>query len=425
MLGSASICGFERDERDVAGALWVRYTARAPSVMAADAVRILCSDVCTNALGRALLLADLLADARDVRILGLKNREVWPPSRTFRVPIETLHAEHPRQYPVAARWLRERVHGARVIVHKPLGTSLGLALLAGMRPDSILVDIDDWEVGLLESTVMAGLRGPRRAWKIVSDFVKPGRFNSYVSTWSFDRILKRFPHRTVSNSFLQARFGGHLLPHVRDTNLFDPARVSGERIRARLQMNGRVWVGFIGTPRAHKGLEELIAALAMLSGPNAPGLLIAGADPSDSFAAEIVVRGKAALGGARLRAAGGFDFSELPQWVAAPDIICLPSRDTAAAHGQIPAKLFDALAMAKAVVATRVSDMADILDGCGKIVEPGNVGALARTLDELAQDADLRFQLGKAARTRAVERYSYDAGRRTLERALDRVAPQS
>jgi glycosyltransferase involved in cell wall biosynthesis len=39
--------------------------------------------------------------------------------------------------------------------------------------------------------------------------------------------------------------------------------------------------------------------------------------------------------------------------------------------GQIPAKLFDAMAMAKPIVATDVNDFAGILDGCGLVVKPG------------------------------------------------------
>jgi glycosyltransferase involved in cell wall biosynthesis len=392
--------------------------------MPLGAVRILCSDSSTNALGRVLLLADLLANEADVTILGFRDQApIWAPARGFHVTIEDRRLKQSWQYPAAARWLRGRLGGARIIVHKPLATSLGLALLAGAKPRSILLDIDDWELGLRQSTRMAGLTGAHRALRTVRDLLGPRQLNSYASTWALDRGAGRFPHRTASNSFLQERFGGHLLPHVRDTTKLDPAQVSALDLRSKLRMDGRIWVGFIGTPRAHKGLDELVDALASLAGRDAPGLLLAGADPRDSFSAGIIERARASLGQDRLRTVPSFDFSELPRWAAAPDIICLPSRDTAAAHGQIPAKLFDAMAMAKPIVATRVSDIALILQGCGLVIEPGDVGALAAALDELARDPSKREALGRAARARAIHSYSYEAGRRTLRSALDAVEP--
>lgn len=45
------------------------------------------------------------------------------------------------------------------------------------------------------------------------------------------------------------------------------------------------------------------------------------------------------------------------------------------------------------------------VEGCGRLVPPGDAAALARELETLLDDAPERARLGAAARTRAVERW--------------------
>jgi glycosyltransferase involved in cell wall biosynthesis len=331
---------------------------------------------------------------------------------------------HAGQFASVALWLRTQIAGTRVIVSKPRTTSLGLTLLAGVPASRMLLDIDDWELGFGRPAKTPPLFA--RVAQLASDvrsLIDPVALDSHVAQVVLDRAARHFPHRIVSNTWLEARFGGAVLPHVRDTDFLDPARVVEHSTRTELGLNGRSWVGFIGTPRPHKGLESLIGALGRISDDGAPGLLLAGVDQKDPYVVGLVADARTRLGDARLRVVGQFDFSELPRWVALPDMICLPSLDEPAAWGQIPAKLFDAMAMAKPVVATRTNDIAQVLDGCGVLVDPGDEVALATALRDLAEDAKRRRDLGDRARERAIERYSYRAGRDTLWRALIPVEP--
>jgi glycosyltransferase involved in cell wall biosynthesis len=56
----------------------------------------------------------------------------------------------------------------------------------------------------------------------------------------------------------------------------------------------------------------------------------------------------------------------------------------------------------------------EILDGCGLIVEPGDVAALSAAIGRLLDDPAHAQALGARARERCVERYSFDAARRDL-----------
>ena len=78
------------------------------------------------------------------------------------------------------------------------------------------------------------------------------------------------------------------------------------------------------------------------------------------------------------------------------------------------AKIFDAMALAKPVVSTRVSMIPEILEGCGVVVEPGDVRALAGGLRRLLDDPAAAAELGRRARIRCEAQYSFRAARERL-----------
>jgi len=215
-------------------------------------------------------------------------------------------------------------------------------------------------------------------------------------------------------------FGGDVLYHVRDAARIDPARVDASRLRAALGLDDRLWVGFVGTVRPHKGLPDLVEALARFAGPKAPGLLVLGADPGDPVVTEPSDHARRTLGAPRVRIRQPFPDSQLPEHVALADVIATPSRDMPHSRGQLPAKLFDAMAMARPVVATAVNDVREVLGEGGLVVPPADPDALADAIGRLA-DATLRRRLGRNGRARLVERYSFPVGRRVLAEFVERA----
>ena len=109
--------------------------------------------------------------------------------------------------------------------------------------------------------------------------------------------------------------------------------------------------------------------------------------------------------------------NDMPKYLAVADLVCLPQLDTPYARAQIPAKVFEAMAMEKAIIATSVSDLPEILSGCGLIVPPGDVDSLSKAIERLAMDVEFRETLGKAARARCIKHYSWDA----MENSLNEV----
>jgi glycosyltransferase involved in cell wall biosynthesis len=66
----------------------------------------------------------------------------------------------------------------------------------------------------------------------------------------------------------------------------------------------------------------------------------------------------------------------------------------------------------------------EILDGCGLIVDPGDVAALSAAVRRLIDDPTEAQALGARARERCVERYSFDAARGALFPLVEKLTGQ-
>jgi glycosyltransferase involved in cell wall biosynthesis len=102
----------------------------------------------------------------------------------------------------------------------------------------------------------------------------------------------------------------------------------------------------------------------------------------------------------RVRLLGWLDRARAAKALDDADVVVLPS----VSEG-LPVVLLEALAHGRAVVASRVGGIPEVItDGVdGVLVPPGDPGALAHAVAELAGDDDLRVRLGRAAHSRAAQ----------------------
>ena len=75
-----------------------------------------------------------------------------------------------------------------------------------------------------------------------------------------------------------------------------------------------------------------------------------------------------------------------------------------------PTKLFEYMAMGKAIICSDMAQMSEILEQ-GKtayMVEPGNIDELATAMKELVDDSELRRRLGNSVRDEVIQKYTWD-----------------
>ncbi|HEY7766527.1 glycosyltransferase, partial [Longimicrobium sp.] len=220
----------------------------------------------------------------------------------------------------------------------------------------------------------------------------------------------------VAGQALQARYGGTLVPHAKDTARLQPRPEWRERARARLGVVGaRPVVLFMGTPRVYSGVEDAAEAVRRMRHP--ADLVVAGGDPADPFLRSL----KAALPGVAFHPPYRLD--EVPLLLEAADVVVVPQRLHPQSAMQVPSKLLDAMAMARPAVGTAVSDIPAMLaGGRGLVVPPADPAALAAALDAVLDAPGAARDMGLRARRWCERHASYDAVRATLRGVIEDAA---
>jgi glycosyltransferase involved in cell wall biosynthesis len=375
-------------------------------------ISILAFDLSDNATGRADLLARLLAPLGEAEVVGPRFGEsIWRPARDGTVAYRDLAVSDAPRYPrFAARWERlvALADGDVLYASKPRATSYGAALTARRRrPRPLLLDVDDWEVGFFR-------RGG--AWGTLGRALNVANPNGLPWTWLMERRIGRADAITVASRFLERRFGGTLIPHVRDTDAWDPARYDRRGARATLGLGGEPVVMFLGTPRGYKGVDDLVEAVGIVGKDTR--LILVGADTHGEAAHRWAAK-------PWVRVLGEIPFDDVPRYLVAADVIAVPQRATTDTVGQVPAKIFDAMALGRPIVSTAVSMIPEILEGCGVLVPPGDAVALGASLRRVLADPDMAAEMGRRARLRCHERYSFAAARAVLFPLIERVVARS
>lgn len=164
--------------------------------------------------------------------------------------------------------------------------------------------------------------------------------------------------------------------------------------KARLGLEGRVVLGFTGFVRDWHGIDRVIDWMARHRRDARTHLLMVGDGPVRTELEEQALR----LGIAdQVTFTGLVHRDRVPEMVAAFDIALQPAVTRYAS----PLKLFEYLALGKAVIAPREPNLMEVLrDGeNARLFDGKTPGAFEAALDELLADGALRDRLGQGART--------------------------
>ena len=355
-------------------------------------ISVLCFDLSSNAFGRAWLLAQALSGVYDVEIIGTSRKGgIWTPMADSEISVkEFIWDRYPNFYAIKKNIL-DAIDGDLILASKLMPTSFGIGLqkkYSSGKP--LIVDIDDWELGFFYHSGF---------WGGVGRFLNFSNPNGLPYVWRMERLVCEADAVSVSNRFLQKKFKGVLLPHCRDTSALDPQKFSPGKIKERIGLAGKKVVMFLGTPRPHKGIDDLLIALKKINIPELR-LVIIGAENQQEF-----LKGVDPSVIDRVVVLPKISFQNLPEFLSAADIVAIPQRQTSDSVGQMPAKLFDAMSMAKPIIATRVSDIPEVLEDCGYLVDPSEPSQLADCIQYILSHPAEAKTKGYAARERCKQRY--------------------
>ena len=212
-------------------------------------------------------------------------------------------------------------------------------------------------------------------------------------------------------------------PNGVDSAKYRPG-IDGGPLRRALGCDQSVVIGFIGTFEQWHGVATLVEAFGRLLQ----------ADEAYRQRARLVLMGDGTTMGecrrliAQWRIGGNCLLTGLvpqesgPQYLAACDILVspnVPNPDGSPFIGS-PTKLFEYMAMGKAIVASDLDQLGDVLadERTAVLVPPASPEALMGALQRLIDEPQTRQRLGVAARAEALEHYTWS---RHASRIIDRV----
>ena len=167
-------------------------------------------------------------------------------------------------------------------------------------------------------------------------------------------------------------------------------------------------IGFVGELRKKKGLKTLLSAYATVSKRQFVAFLIVG-EVRQGEDKQLFDEFRKANPNLQIIVTGYFSQKDLPAYYSLIDIFVHPSlRDG------MPNAVLEAMACEKAVVATPVGGVLDVVkDGeNGSIVPANDAESLSRAIIELLSDQALQVRLGKSARETIQKEF-------TLQKELD------
>lgn len=363
-------------------------------------ISILVYNLSSNALVRTYPLAKTLSRYYNVEIIGvLFSDEIYNPYQDefqFKIIRKNKTKNVVTAYFSLMLDIIRSIEGDIIYAFKPKLTSFGAGLIAKMYYRlPLILDIEDLETARwIEANFVSKIK------------LSLSRFDSENELLNvlIEKFIPLANDKIVVSRYLENKFGGSRIVHGADVAFFDPNNFSQQQAREKLGLKQEEkYILFSGMPREHKGIEDLLAAILNLNQKKLK-LLLVGGDVQHSYYKKLLSIGKKSI-----IPVGPKSHSEMPSYLAASDIVVLPQRGSLFANAQVPAKVFEAMAMKKPIISTNISDLSEILDGCGIIIDPiKDTTELENKIKLLINDTSLSKSMGSSARKKCIAEYSWD-----------------
>ncbi|MCA9061018.1 MAG: glycosyltransferase family 4 protein, partial [Planctomycetaceae bacterium] len=209
-----------------------------------------------------------------------------------------------------------------------------------------------------------------------------------------------------------------------DGSHFTPAKRNDDFLKS-VGMQDRFVCAYVGTIGMAHGLETVLDAAELLvqAGRNEIGFLLVGDGARREYLESLTAeRGLSSM----VAFTGRLDKSAMPLALASSDCLLVHLRPCDLFSTVIPSKIFEAMAMERAIIMGVPGESAQIVErsGAGIAMIPGNAESLVQCVTALCDDPALRKQLEQCGRSFVLEQFSRDAFAREYLGILLQVAQQ-
>lgn len=253
-----------------------------------------------------------------------------------------------------------------------------------------------------------------------SSFVKKARI-------LFEKWITRKTNCNISVSASNQKTGHDNIPNFKSTVIyngidlekFDPENIERKNLREELNIAAdAIVISFVGRITLQKDPLTLIKAFKEVAivQPKAVLLIVGDGDMKQEaikLAKELKLEDKIVFENFR---------TDVADILFSSDIYCLPSL-----WEGFPIGLLEAMAMCKAVIATKVDGSLEIIqhNKNGILIEPQNIQMFAEAMINLISNKNLRIQLGKEARQTIVKDFDVYKMTRRIEDVYSNVLSEN
>jgi tetratricopeptide (TPR) repeat protein/glycosyltransferase involved in cell wall biosynthesis len=370
-------------------------------------------DMSHNPAGRAYLLADMAKIHFDVELIGpifsFYGNDIWSPIKSQDMEMRVFPTSNFTDFVQGAIKLARVKKYDFVYVSKPRFPSLLIGMLIKHYSNCpLILDVDDHELSFFQNKPLASFEELIKSARN-EDWYKP-----YGEIWTrfAESLIPTADALTVSNIALQQRFGGVIVRHARNENIFDPQLYNRTAIREQFgYQDGDRVILFLGTPRPHKGVFRIAQALENLNDPRLV-LCIIGTITDKRIANQF-----AQYKNARIDFHDNQPWERLPELVSMADLICiLQDPSSFIADYQIPAKLTDAMAMGIPTIVTKVLPLQDLI--VSKSVIAVDDENLEMAIENFFQDPNSKFSQHSRERYSFLTEFTYGVNAERIKQAL-------
>lgn len=207
-----------------------------------------------------------------------------------------------------------------------------------------------------------------------------------------------------------------ILPNSCDINYFTPSNKDKKLLQKFNIPASAVVIGYIGTFVDYEGLEDLVAACAILKDRGHKfRLLLVGSEnvygkKNGKITAKINEIAKLNGFSDWLIMPGRLPHEEVYDYYTLIDVVPIPRKPWPVCEMVSPMKPLEALAMEKAVVVSNVRALTDIImhNKTGLCFEKNDITSLANELESLINDKNKREQLGKSGREWIIQERTWE-----------------